>query len=99
MVRTRQRAVPGGPGEPVHYVSDAGAGERAAFLSRAPAEDVAAAPSTNAPDLAARIQDLERLVRDLRTRVLVLERKLALASDHPVDQAVVAEPVRYDWQQ
>jgi hypothetical protein len=49
--------------------------------------------------LVRRVAELERAVRELRARVQELERQLALRPEHPVDQAAVVEPVRYDWQQ
>jgi hypothetical protein len=50
------------------------------------------------PDLAARIADLERDLRDLRARVAALERLLAPRMENPADRDVVREKVAYDWQ-
>ena len=55
--------------------------------------------STPAPlDLPARLQQLEREVRELRLRIADLERKLEPRTEHPEDRTVVREKVTYDWQ-
>ncbi|HTT14476.1 MAG TPA: hypothetical protein VMG81_01670 [Thermoplasmata archaeon] len=55
--------------------------------------------STPAPlDLPARLQQLEREVRELRLRIADLERKLEPRAEHPEDRTVVREKVTYDWQ-
>ena len=55
--------------------------------------------SSASEQLMRRLNELERLVKELRARVQELERQLAMRPEHPVDQAAVVEPVRYDWQQ
>jgi hypothetical protein len=50
------------------------------------------------PQLAGRIDDLEREVRQLRARVAALERLLGNAGEHPTDKAVVRGKAVYDWQ-
>ncbi|HTT73439.1 MAG TPA: hypothetical protein VMG99_04730 [Thermoplasmata archaeon] len=50
------------------------------------------------PDLAQRIAQLEREIRDLRLRVADLERRLAPRQEHPEDQSTIREKVVYDWQ-
>jgi hypothetical protein len=50
-------------------------------------------------DLAARVADLERQLRELRARVAVLERgPLAPRKENPDDRNTVREKVSYDWQ-
>jgi hypothetical protein len=53
-----------------------------------------AAPS----DLATRVQQLEREVRDLRLRIADIERRLNPRSENPDDKTTVREKVVYDWQ-
>lgn len=48
--------------------------------------------------LLARLDDLEREVRQLRARVAALERLVGNAGEHPTDKAVVREKAVYDWQ-
>jgi hypothetical protein len=50
------------------------------------------------PDLAARIQQLERDLRDLRLRVADLERRLNPRAENPDDQVAVRQKAVYDWQ-
>lgn len=49
-------------------------------------------------DIAARLRELERQVRELRERVAFLERNLAPRNENPVDRATVREKAVYDWQ-
>ncbi len=51
-----------------------------------------------APNLAARVVELERLVRDLRARVAVLEAGTAPRKENPDDRSTIREKVRFDWQ-
>ena len=48
--------------------------------------------------LTARLQELERQVADLKTRVATLEQLLELRAEHPVDRAAVRAKTVYDWQ-
>jgi hypothetical protein len=50
------------------------------------------------PDLASRIADLERDLRDLRARVATLEKLLQPRMENRIDRDVVREKVSYDWQ-
>jgi hypothetical protein len=50
------------------------------------------------PELRARLDDLEREVRQLRARVAALERLVGNAGEHSTDKAVVREKAVYDWQ-
>jgi hypothetical protein len=50
------------------------------------------------PDLPARIQQLEKELRELRLRLAELERRLDPRSEHPQDRSTVREKVAYDWQ-
>jgi len=54
--------------------------------------------SASQPNLAARLADLERDLRDLRARVVALERLVGNTGDHAVDRTIVREKVSYDWQ-
>lgn len=55
------------------------------------------APSN--PDLAARVAELERQLRDLRARLAVLERgPVGPRKENPDDRSAVREKVTYDWQ-
>ncbi len=49
-------------------------------------------------ELAARIAQLERDLRDLRARIAALERLVGNTGDHAVDRTIVREKVSYDWQ-
>lgn len=49
-------------------------------------------------DLAARVSQLERELRELHTRVVALERMLGAGELHPADSATVQKKVQYDWQ-
>lgn len=46
----------------------------------------------------ARIDELERTIRELKLRIQRLERLLAPRAENPKDQAVVQTKVVYDWQ-
>jgi hypothetical protein len=50
-------------------------------------------------DLAARVAELERELRDLRLRVAALERLVGTAGEHSADRTTVERKVTYDWQQ
>jgi hypothetical protein len=49
-------------------------------------------------DVATRVAQLEREVRDLRLRVIALERLVGSSREHPSDRTTVREKVSYDWQ-
>jgi hypothetical protein len=49
-------------------------------------------------DMAARLAQLEKELRDLRARLAQLERQLDPRSEHPSDRTAVREKVAYDWQ-
>jgi hypothetical protein len=50
------------------------------------------------PALRARLEDLEKDVRQLRARIAALERAIGNAGEHPADRTVVREKAVYDWQ-
>jgi len=50
------------------------------------------------PDLIARVERLERELREVRLRMAVLEQKVDPRLEHPVDKTAVREKVAYDWQ-
>jgi hypothetical protein len=50
------------------------------------------------PDLSVRIAELERDLRELRARVIALERMVGSGEEHPSDQTTVRRKVAYDWQ-
>ncbi len=52
----------------------------------------------DAPDLAARLAQAERDLKELRLRVIALERKLGAGELHPEDSSTVQRKVAYDWQ-
>jgi hypothetical protein len=52
----------------------------------------------DAAEMADRLAQLERELKDLRARLQVLERQLDPRSEHPSDRAAVREKVAYDWQ-
>jgi hypothetical protein len=54
--------------------------------------------SANLADLSARLAQVERELRDLRLRVVALERMLGAGDLHPTDSATVQKKVTYDWQ-
>jgi hypothetical protein len=52
-----------------------------------------------ASDLAARVAELERQIRDLRTRLVALERgPVGPRKENADDRNAVREKVSYDWQ-
>ncbi len=53
---------------------------------------------TPEPALQARLDDLERDVRQLRARIAALERLVGNAGEHPSDRTAVREKAVYDWQ-
>jgi len=48
--------------------------------------------------MAARLDELEKELRDLRLRLALLEKQLDPRSEHPSDRTAVREKVAYDWQ-
>ena len=50
------------------------------------------------PDLAARLSQVERELKELRLRVVALERMLGAGELHPADSSTVQKKVSYDWQ-
>jgi hypothetical protein len=50
------------------------------------------------PDLSGRLAELERELRELRARVIALERMVGSGEEHPSDQTTVRRKVAYDWQ-
>ncbi len=48
--------------------------------------------------LEARLEALDRELRELRARVLALERLMGSGGEHPSDQTTVRQKVAYDWQ-
>jgi len=50
------------------------------------------------PDLIARVERLERELREIRLRMATLEQKMDPRLEHPVDKNTVREKVAYDWQ-
>jgi phage shock protein A len=52
----------------------------------------------SADDLRARVERLERQLRELEARIEVLEKYTRPRVEHPSDQAAVREKVVYDWQ-
>jgi hypothetical protein len=50
------------------------------------------------PDLLARLDELEREVRQLKARVAALERLVGNSGEHSADRTVVREKAVYDWQ-
>jgi hypothetical protein len=51
-----------------------------------------------ASDLAARLSQVERDLKELRLRVIALERMLGAGEMHPADSSTVQRKVSYDWQ-
>ena len=51
-----------------------------------------------APTYEARLAALEHEVRELRARVLSLERRTTAQPEHPIDRTAVREKTVYDWQ-
>jgi hypothetical protein len=50
------------------------------------------------PDLIARVERLERELREVRLRLAAIELKVDPRLEHPVDRTAVREKVAYDWQ-
>ncbi|MGA8302627.1 MAG: hypothetical protein WA691_00215 [Thermoplasmata archaeon] len=55
-------------------------------------------PPDDAADMAAKLAQLEKDLRDLRLRLALLEQKLDPRAEHPSDKTAVREKVSYDWQ-
>jgi hypothetical protein len=55
-------------------------------------------PDDDAGEMAAKLAQLEKDLRDLRLRLATLEQKLDPRSEHPSDRTAVREKVAYDWQ-
>ncbi len=51
-----------------------------------------------ASEMADRLAQLEKDLKDLRARLALLERQLDPRSEHPSDRTAVREKVAYDWQ-
>jgi len=51
-----------------------------------------------APTYEVRLAALEHEVRELRARVLSLERRTTAQPEHPIDRTAVREKTVYDWQ-
>jgi len=49
-------------------------------------------------DLAARLNRVERDLKDLHLRIAALERMLGAGELHPADSVTVQKKVTYDWQ-
>ena len=49
-------------------------------------------------DLAARLAAAEHEIKELRRRLVLLERMLGAGELHPTDSATVQKKVTYDWQ-
>lgn len=49
-------------------------------------------------DLATRLAALEKEIRELRLRVVALERLVGAGGLHDYDQATVRQKVSFDWQ-
>jgi hypothetical protein len=61
-----------------------------------PNPGVMASPGTS--DLAARLSQAERELKELHLRVVALERMLGAGELHPADSSTVQKKVSYDWQ-
>jgi hypothetical protein len=55
-------------------------------------------PSDDPAEMAAKLAQLEKDLRDLRLRLATLEQKLDPRSEHPSDKTAVREKVTFDWQ-
>jgi hypothetical protein len=51
-----------------------------------------------ADEMADRLAQLEKDLRDLRARLAQLEKQLDPRAEHPSDRTAVREKVAYDWQ-
>ena len=49
-------------------------------------------------DLEARIAALERDLKEMKARLLALERLMGAGGEHPTDETTVRKKVVYDWQ-
>jgi Tfp pilus assembly protein PilO len=56
------------------------------------------ATGDTATQMAAKLAQLERDLRDLRVRLAQLEKQLDPRAEHPSDKTAVREKVAYDWQ-
>jgi hypothetical protein len=65
-------------------------------MTPGPNSGTMASPGT--PDLAARLAQAERELKELRLRVIALERMLGAGELHPADSSTVQKKVSYDWQ-
>jgi len=63
-----------------------------------PRQDSGSMSASEEGDLAARLAQVERDLRDLRARVVALERMLGAGELHPADSSTVQKKVTYDWQ-
>ena len=54
--------------------------------------------STDSSDLASRLARAELELKELRLRVIALERMLGAGELHPADSSTVQKKVTYDWQ-
>ena len=63
-----------------------------------PGSNPGAMSSPEASDLAARLAQVERALKELRSRVIALERMLGAGEMHPADSSTVQRKVSYDWQ-
>ncbi len=56
-------------------------------------------PADDTPaEMAARLEQLEKELRELRLRLAMLEKQLDPRAEHPSDRTAVREKVAYDWQ-
>lgn len=58
-------------------------------------DNMAAPDSTELED---RFRQLELQIRELRVRILALEKLLAPRAENPTDRTTVREKATYDWQ-
>jgi len=65
-------------------------------MSLGPNPGAMASPGTS--DLAARLTQAERELKELHMRVVALERMLGAGELHPADSSTVQKKVSYDWQ-
>jgi Tfp pilus assembly protein PilO len=56
------------------------------------------APDDTPAEMAAKLAQLEKDLRELRLRLAALEKQLDPRSEHPSDRTAVREKVAYDWQ-
>jgi len=63
-----------------------------------PGPNPRAMSAPEASDLAARLSQVERDLKELRLRVIALERMLGAGEMHPADSSTVQRKVSYDWQ-